>query len=138
MASQVAISITREKLCGICEEPNADTFWNNQLSRWAHLDCIEKIQDFDEDLWTNIRSFVPDPREALLHSEAHKSALQAIKRLIGNVSILTFLETEGVVKLTKIFISQDVSDAIEKTRNSFQAQPIARARKFEMFNSSIL
>ncbi len=107
--------------CGVCEQPGATVVWYNHLSNYAHSECIEKIQEIEGILSRRLDTYFPNHN--VYRSSAHGAVIRAIKNEIGNISILTFLETEGSKKLKTLCRSNIVTDTIQKQYDFSYAGP---------------
>ena len=88
--------------CGICEKQGAEVFWFSRFSRCAHTVCFKDIENIEADLIAKIETIFDDTSD---RNMAHIRAVEAVKKVLGPVSIKTFLETEGATKLKLKFNS---------------------------------
>lgn len=123
MANNISVSFTTpSSVCGICEQPGATATWFNHLSHSAHPECIKKIREIEGILLRRINHYFPENN--VYRSMAHGAAIKTIKKEIGNVSILTFLETEGLEKLEKLCRSQLIRDTLKMEYDFTHAGPM--------------
>lgn len=92
----------RAEGCGICEKEGAEVWWFSHFSRCAHSVCFGTIKNIEADLMNKIGLVFKNNSDRHM---AHIRAVQAVKKEIGNVSLKTYVETQGANKLKSLFDS---------------------------------
>lgn len=95
--------------CGVCEKNDADIFWPNPNSRWAHLKCVNQITPIESNLTSAIDELFKDDQQK--RNIAHSVAIKAIKEKCGNDSISTYTEKNGTEAITNLFSTIGVEAA---------------------------
>ncbi|GEM_PF-6661701 len=87
--------------CGICNKKEAETFWPNPTSQWAHYQCISKIAPAENDLITTINELFKDDRRR--QNILHRHAIQAVMEKCKPHTIAEFADKNGIEEVKKLF-----------------------------------
>lgn len=95
--------------CGICNKPDAETFWPNPTSRWAHFPCISKISPAENLLTKTINELFKDDRRH--QNILHRYAVAAVMEKCKPATLSEFADTNGIEAVTKLFNTVGVAAA---------------------------
>ena len=76
---QDRFSVDSDSCCGVCGFNGATKSWSSDVSRYAHRDCILKIENIERRLISYLNSIF---RKEEHHNAAHKAAIVAVKEEI--------------------------------------------------------
>lgn len=99
--------------CGICEYPTEyrdEKIWHNHLSPIVHPICLRWIQKENAILQKILDEYLPE--RTIFRNMAQQAAIRAIKRTIGDVTILNYKRECGDA-LSLLIQSPEVKSAIK-------------------------
>lgn len=93
------------ELCGICEEAGGgDIYWPTHQGKFTHSSCYQQIQPLESDLNTTIFALFDGAVGGYYFlNEAHKKAIQAVRLACHPDTLLSYLQKNGDLALTRLF-----------------------------------
>jgi hypothetical protein len=88
-------------LCGICQKPGAEVFWQDFESDGAHQQCYDLIRNCEIEIDQQIVQAFYDKRQ--YRAKAFMRVTNALKTALGKTSFKEFVDDNGCQALTDLY-----------------------------------